>query len=299
MNIKEIRQELTLLDQVAPLEGKRYAACLDTYEAASNQRELILGWFTDHVIPQLSTERASFLSIGCGAGDLDEKILAEGREHAATVSYVGLEPDPRQCERFISRMVVENDQNIRVEAHNTRFEEFTEQRRFDLVLMVHSLYYMDDPKLAIENALNLVSERGRLVILIAQNDSLNELSSSFWKMKNGGSTWFSEDLSSHLEKHDVTFEGKRIEATLDITSCCEPHSEQGTRIADFVAQVPTGELPLRLRKMIFSYLEATSHRDGDMHWLPHNVDAFIIQSGQASGLVARKYEDEKIAKLMG
>ena len=80
---------------------------------------------------------------------------------------------------------------------------------------------------------------------------------------------------------DHWFERKRIEATLDITSCCEPHSEQGTRIADFVAQVPTGELPLRLRRMIFSYLEATSLRDGDMRWLPHNVDAFIIQSGQA------------------
>ena len=276
MNIKDIRQELALLNNVAPLEGQRYATCLHTYESASNQRELILGWFTDHVIPQLSTDRASFLSVGCGAGDLDEKILAAGKEHASTVSYVGLEPDSRQCERFISRMVFENDRNIRVEAYNTCFEEFTEQRRFDLVLMVHSLYYMDDPKLALENALNLVSEFGRLVILIASNDTLNELSSSFWELENGGSTWFSEDLSRHLEKRGVTFERKRIEATLDITSCCEPLSEQGARIADFVAQVPTGELPLRLRRMIFSYLEATSQRDGDMRWLPHNVDAFII-----------------------
>lgn len=276
MNIKDIRQELALLNRVAPLEGHRYATCLHTYEAASNQRELILRWFTDHVIPQLSTDRASFLSIGCGAGDLDEKILAAGKEHASTVSYAGLEPDSRQCERFISRMVFENDRNIRVEVHNTCFEQFIEQRRFDLVLMVHSLYYMDDPKLALENALNLVNEFGRLVILIASKDTLNELSSSFWELENAGSTWFSEDLSRHLETLGIPFERKRIEATLDITSCCEPHSEQGTRIADFVAQVPTGELPLRLRRMIFSYLEATAHRDGDMFWLPHNVDAFVI-----------------------
>ena len=174
----------------------------------------------------------------------------------------------------------QNDQNIRVEVHNNRFEEFTEQRRFDLLLMVHSLYYMDDPERAIENALNLVNESGRLVILIASNDTLNELSSSFWARENGGSTWFSEDLSRHLEKRGVPFERKRIEATLDITSCCEPDSEQGERIADFIAQVPTGELPPRLRQMIFSYLKATSHRDGDMRWLPHNVDAFIIESKQ-------------------
>jgi len=276
MSINAIRQELTLLEQVTPLEGPRYASCLDTYEAASNQRELILGWFTDHVIPQLSTDDASFLSIGCGAGDLDEKILAAGKEHASAVSYVGLEPDAQQCERFMSRMVVENDGNIRVEAHNSSFEDFADPRRFDLVLMVHSLYYMEDPKRAIENALNLVSESGRLVILIASDDTLNELASSFWARENGGSTWFSEDLSRHLEKLGIPFECQRIEATLDITSCCEPGSEQGARIADFVAQAPTAELPSRLRQMIFSYLEATSHRDGNMRLLPHNVDAFII-----------------------
>jgi hypothetical protein len=78
MNIKDIRQELALLNTVPPLEGQRYSSCLHTYESASNQRELILGWFTDHVIPQLSTDSASFLSVGCGAGDPDEKVLAAG-----------------------------------------------------------------------------------------------------------------------------------------------------------------------------------------------------------------------------
>jgi len=276
MNIKDIRQELALLNDVTPLEGQRYADCLHTYEAASNQRELIQGWFTDQVIPQLPMDSASLLSIGCGAGDLDVKILAAGKEHAATVSYVGLEPDPQQCERFISRMEFENDQNIRVEVHNSRFEEFTEQRRFDLALMVHALYYMGDPEREIENALKLVNESGKLVILIASNDTLNELSSSFWKMENNGSTWFSEDLSSHLETSGITFERKRIEAKLDITTCCETDSEQGIRIADFIAQANTGELPPHLQQMIFSYLEATSQQDGDMRWLPHNVDAFII-----------------------
>jgi SAM-dependent methyltransferase len=276
MNIKDIRQEMSLLNDVAPLEGQRYADCLHTYEAASNQRELILGWVTDHVIPQFSADSASILSVGCGAGDLDEKILAAAKQHASSISYVGVEPDPQQCERFMSRMVCENDPNIGVEVHNSSFEQFTDQRRFDLVLMVHSLYYMEDPKRALDNALNLVNESGRLVILVASNDTLNELSSSFWKLENGGSTWFSEDLSRHLEKPGVTFERQRIGAKLDITSCCEPNSEQGARIADFVAQVPTAELPPHLRGMIFSYLEATSHRDGNMRWLPHNVDAFTI-----------------------
>lgn len=291
MNIQKIRQELAGVDTIAPLEGQRYATCLQSYEEASNQRELILGWFTDHVIPKLSTERASFLSVGCGAGVLDKKILAAGKEHASSISYMGLEPDPCQCERFIARMVSESDPNIRVGVHNTSFEQFTGQDRFDLVLMVHSLYYMEDAKAAILHALNLVNDSGRLAVLIASNDTLNELSNSFWGREKRGSTWFSEDLREHLEKLGVPFESKRIEATLDITSCCEPRSENGIRIADFLAQVPIDELPMRLRQMIFSYIEATSHRDGDKRYLAHNVDAFIIETVQtdaAGGPVPRE-----------
>ncbi|MFK7830610.1 MAG: class I SAM-dependent methyltransferase [Congregibacter sp.] len=284
MNINDIRQEMALLTDVVPLEGPRYAACLHTYESASNQRELILGWFTEHVIPKLSTDSTSLLSVGCGAGELDIDILAAGKEHTSNISYVGLEPDPRQCEKFVSSMDLANEQHILIEGHNTRFENYTEERRFDLVIMVHSLYYMDNPVEAIANALNLLSDIGKLVILIASNDTLNELSSSFWDMENSGSTWFSEDLSTHLINRGIAFDCKRIEATLDVTTCCEPSSEfeieKGRRIADFVAQVPTGELPQQLRQMIFSYLEATSQRDGDTRWLPHNVDAFTIHTCQ-------------------
>ena len=279
MNIANIRRELERLDRAVPLEGERYATCLETFEAASNQRERILAWLMEDVIPELSTDCASVLSVGCGAGDLDKEILAAGTEHASAVSYVGLEPDPRQCERFISRMGFENDRNIRVEAHNISFEEFSEQRCFDLVLMVHSLYYMENPEVALDNALSLVNDGGRLAVLIASNDTLNELSSSFWELENDRTAWFSEDLCKHLEKLGIPFERKRIEATLDMTACCEPDSERGILIADFLAQVPTGELPVRLRRMVFKYLDATSHRDGDKRWLPHNVDAFMIESG--------------------
>jgi len=276
--IADIRQVLERIDHVIPLEGECYAACLETYEGASNQRERILAWFKDDVVPELSTEHARILSVGCGAGDLDKELMAAGAKQASTVSYVGLEPNARQCERFVSRMGLKNDQDIRVEAHNVGFETFNDKRRFDLVLMVHSLYYLADPVLALENALRLVNDEGRLVVLIASNDKLNELSSSFWKRGNGRQTWFSEDLSEHLEKVGIPFKCKRIQATLDVTACCEPDSGRGIRIADFLAQVPTGELPERLRRMIFNYLKATSHRDGEKRWLPHNVDAFTIES---------------------
>lgn len=276
MKIADIIQQLERLDRVLPLEGERYATCLTTYEAASNQRERILAWFTGAVVPELTTERATVLSVGCGAGELDRKLLAAGAEIASEVSYVGIEPDARQCESFTACMGFEDDESVVIEAHNTSFEDFPGRRRFDVVLLVHSLYYMDDPRGAIEKALGLVRDGGSLVILIASNDRLNELSSCFWELTSEGATWFSEDLSEHLEGLELPFERKRIEATLDVTACCEPGSERGIRIADFLAQVSTRELPQPLREMIFAYIDEASHRADGRRWLPHNVDAFTI-----------------------
>jgi SAM-dependent methyltransferase len=276
VKIAEILQELEHLTHFAPLEGERYATCLDAYEAASDQREQILAWFAKDVAPALSSLSSHVLSVGCGAGDLDNEFLAVGAARVSTLNYVGLEPDAQQCARFVEQMGFEDGGSVRVEAHNTRFEDFEAERRFDLVLMVHSLYYMEDPRQALEKACDLVDDDGRLVILIASNDTLNELSSSFWKLEKRQPAWFSEDLSEHLDRFEVPFERERIEATLDVTACCEPGSELGIRIADFLAQVPTGRLPERLRGMIFSYLDETARLDRGKRCLPHNVDAFTI-----------------------
>ena len=290
MKIADILQELERLDHVGPLEGERYATCLATYEAASDQRERILDWFAGDLAPGLPSGGARVLSVGCGAGELDRELLAAGAEHAPSLSYVGLEPDARQCERFLSLVGAREDEKVRVEAHNVGFEEFGAAQTFDLVLMVHSLYYMDDPKAALEKALKLVDAGGRLAILIASNDTLNELPAAFWQRTSGGPVWFSEDLGEHLEETGICFEHTRIEATLDVTSCCEHGSDRGVRIADFLAQVATGDLPERLRGMVFEYLACRSMRDGSRRWLPHNVDAFTI--GPPRGPLSLRREPE-------
>ena len=281
LNISAIREELQQLEHrldALPLRGERYASCLDSYEEASNQRGQILGWMQRVLIPQCSKESTTVLSIGCGAGDLDKAFLAAGAEHSAAISYFGVEPDAAQCERFVSQMGFDEDANVQIKAHNIGFEDFQDQQSHDLVLMVHSLYYMPDPAWAIDKALSLVKEGGQLVVLLAANDKLNELSSSFWQIEADRTAWFSQDLSAYLDELGLAFTREQIEARLDVTPCFDSDSATGSKIADFLAQVSTNELPNHLQGMIGEYLDATSHGGDAGRWLPHNVDAFIISA---------------------
>lgn len=282
MNITAIREVLQQGATPVPLEGEHYASSLAIYEAASDQRDRILAWTREALIPEMGAERASILSVGCGAGDLDKEILAASTEQSKVVAYVGLEPDARQCQRFLTQMRDKTNGRVQVEAHNVGFEDLHDPRRYDLVIMVHSLYYMADPAWAVEKALGLVKEGGRLVILLAANDTLNELSSSFWKMEADREAWFSEDLDAYLNQLGLSYERERIEGRLNVTQCFNPASVAGTQIADFIAQVATKKLTPQLQGMIGEYLDATSEHDGQQRWLPHNVDAFTIKQQAVS-----------------
>jgi len=276
VDIASIRAELDRLERTQPLEGERYACCLATYEASSSQRAGIMAWIRNELLPQLGGDHLSMLSIGCAAGELDTHIAAAAADRAATVEYSGIEPDALQCERFTERLARDADARVRVSAYNACFEDFRTADDYDVVMMVHSLYYMADPGNAIDKALGLVRPGGRLVVLLASEDTLNELASLFWKLEEDRTAWYGEDLSDYLQRRGVAYEQQRIEAVLDLTECHEAGSERGAHILDFLTQVSTGDLPMRLREMILQYLDATSHRDGAKRWLPHNVEAFVI-----------------------
>ena len=282
VNITAIRKVLQQGASPVPLEGEHYASSLAIYEAASDQRRRILAWARESLIPDLDAEQTSILSVGCGAGDLDKEILAASVEQSERVAYVGLEPDASQCERFMSQMGDKAKGGVEVEARNLFFEDLHDPRRYDLVILVHSLYYMADPAEAIEKALALVNDGGRLVILLAANDTLNELASSFWEVEADREAWFSEDLCAYLDHYGLSYEHERIEARLNVTQCFDPDSAVGTQLADFIAQVATEKLTPQLRDMIGQYLDATSEHDGEQRWLPHNVDAFIIKQQSVS-----------------
>jgi len=282
VNITAIREVIQQSETPVPLAGEHYASSLAIYEAASDQRDRILAWTRKTLVPELHEDRASILSVGCGAGDLDKEILEASTEQSEVVAYVGLEPDERQCQRFVSQMGEKTNGRVQVEARNVGFEDLRDPRRYDLVIMVHSLYYMADPAWAVEKAMGLVKDGGRLVILLAANDTLNELSSSFWEVEADREAWFSEDLDAYLNQLGLSYERERIQARLNVTQCFNPDSAAGTQIADFIAQVATKKLTPQLQDMIARYLDATSEHDGQQRWLPHNVDAFTIEQQAVS-----------------
>jgi len=91
------------------------------------------------------------LDAGCGTGSTTEELLKRGYEVEC------LNPDSYQ-EKIFRENIKEN-----IPFHRVKFEEFTAEKKFDLILMSESSQYMDTEKMA-ENALRLLNPGGWLLI---------------------------------------------------------------------------------------------------------------------------------------
>ena len=73
--IDSIDRSAANLERVNSLSDEDYARSLEVFEANSDQRLGLLDWLKAEVLSKMSKSSNSILSVGCGTGAFDERIL--------------------------------------------------------------------------------------------------------------------------------------------------------------------------------------------------------------------------------
>jgi SAM-dependent methyltransferase len=274
--IGSINRSVANLEQVYALTDEDYARSLEIFEASSDQRSEILNWLKINVLSQMPKGSNSILSIGCGTGAFDEQILQNLIGRMKKIKYLGIEPNKLEAEEFEKRMQMSGTENTVVDS-SVLVDKFGNRpfgKDFDLVLLVHSIYYLDDRNDAIDAALDALSPGGVLIIVVAPDESLNVIANQVWQRQMGHKSFFSDDLRLHFDNRGIEYSETRISAKLNVTNCFNAISHEGRDIIDFTVQARTGLLPEPLQKDIFKFLLSISEVEAGNTYLPHPVDIF-------------------------
>jgi SAM-dependent methyltransferase len=274
--IDSINASVADLEQVHALSDEDYAQCLEIFEANSDQRFEILNWLEKNVLAQMSKDSNSILSIGCGTGAFDEQILHNLIGRMEQIKYLGIEPNKLEAAEFLKRMQVKSDESTAVDS-SVLVEKFGGRpfgKEFDLILLVQSIYYLDDRNDAIDAALDALSPGGVLIIVVAPDESLNVIANQIWQRQMGHKSYFSDDLRLHFDTMGIEYNETRISAKLNATNCFNAISHEGRDIIDFTVQARTSLLPEPLQKDIFEFLLSISEVEAGNTYLPHPVDIF-------------------------
>lgn len=267
--------------RVTPLSHDRFLETHVAFETSSTQQDQIRERLAAECLPGT----ASVLSVGCGSGILDAP-LAERLSHGRQLRYVGVEPNPIQSAAFeaqLAKLPVDG------EAVTATFEDFAAQptgERFDLVLLIHTHYYLRDVPEGLAQAAGMLRPGGKLVIASAPRGPLNVLAEAFWPAPAADGLWFSEALTTHFDGRGVAAPSRRIEGRLNVTPCFEG-TPLGDAVRDFVVQADTRAMDPDVRATIDEALWAMGREEPDGRWtVPHPVDLFEIAAAKAEALAA-------------
>lgn len=276
---------------LTPLCDARYLETHGIFEGRSDQQGLIIDWFgdsfaglfADQVAPTRPTKDVfRVLSIGCGSGILDLQIATRLLAQTDDFHYVGVDPNPIECEafqqQFADASLGQAQDQAQVEVVNATFENFEAGCQFDLIHFVHSLYYMPDPKAALEKARKLLAPGGRLVVFHAPCEAMNDLTLRFWDKDYGQPTLFAEDFAKILEAWHWDYARERVDARLEVSPLAQADSSIGLALRDFIVQFDTLCLSAQVQDLVGRYLQVISAQDknrGETH-IDHPVDVFVI-----------------------
>lgn len=249
------------------LEPAGYARAHAAFEARSDQRRLIGEHLAEHLRPR-GDGPVAVLSVGCGDGSVDAVVAAALLEGPGDVRYVGVEPYAGSARAFADRMGALRPL-LDVEVHQATFESAPlADELFDVVLFVHSIYYVPDVAATLRAAHSRLRPGGELLVLSAPMAALNRLVDALSPLVEGRRQWFSSDVAAGLAATglggDSTHSTQRLDAVLDLSGA-------DADVLDFTTQV---RLSPEVREHVLAYLAAVAlpGHGPDALLLPHPVD---------------------------
>ncbi len=275
--LAQLDQLLLHAPPLVPLAEERFLETHVLYEGRSDQQRRIIDWFGRRFGPRVPGDRPyRVLSVGCGSGILDVPVAASLAEASPALQYVGVDPNAVECEAFASRFAEAGvDAELSVVAEP--FEVFEDEAGFDLVHLVHCLYYLPDPGAALERARSFVRSGGALVLVHAPCGELNELSTRFYDKAYGRPTLFADDCADQMRRLGWRSERSRIDARVDVTPLVDGDAATALALRDFIVQFDFRQLPSDVQALVDRYLALVSQPTPDgAVYIDHPVDVFVI-----------------------
>ena len=147
---------------------------------ASTMTVETINWFRNHVNIWFGEihQSPAILSIGSGKGDIDIEVIKSILPHldSKKLKYDALEPNLIHYKCFMDKInTMSFNEQVSVSIHDSYFDKFNTNQQYDVVLLIHVLYYFDDPYQEIQRALKHTKPGGKVIIIHQSSTGIPEI----------------------------------------------------------------------------------------------------------------------------
>jgi len=229
-------------------EDKRYLSWLNH----ANERDYLERFLRSSVDVWCPGKDLSILEWGCGPGAAAQRFFKILNENGVNFDYTGVEPFEAQLEEF--RKAGEDVTLIQGD-----FETFTPSKRFDLALVIHSLYYVQMKKALIKT----FSYVDRTLIVHHGINGINSVHEAFPelvnRMNNRVSTY--HDVLRCLDELGRDYEFVELQTRVDVRPCKELNQDGRNMISFFLERTDLSDKEIGKVSEYFQEMEDYMRHD--------------------------------------
>lgn len=229
----------------------------------SNERDVFEKYLKTNLGKCCKKDSLSILELGCGSGSAARRMLSVLNEKGITYSYTGVDPYQDQLDRWLE--ISPLDKNVTLIKGTV--ENFVPNKKYDLVLVVHSLYYVDN----LAETLKKICTYGTNSFIVHHGEKgINEIHQAFRSYVKPGNNIIStyNNVKIELDNLHVPYNLDIVMTKTDIRPCHDPKNEDGRKLIKFFLE--RSELSENIIEEVSSFLR----EKGD--FLKQDVGYFTI-----------------------
>lgn len=183
-----------------------------------------IDWFSRHCSELLPVEAPKVLSLGCGSGIFDLKLIKIIQQKITQkkekkLYFTGLDfslIDLEHFRRSLSNQSHETQSSVTLKYQ--KFESSTDLGEcYDLITMVHFLHSFDDVLPIIKNALRHLSPGGKLLIVQQKKQGISELKDTFLDILPNQKFQCTDQIKELLQSENINFTSHQIDTYFDVS----------------------------------------------------------------------------------
>ena len=145
-----------------PLTEEEYSHAFKAFLRCSDHLSDMLG-LIEPVVASFSGKPVSVMSIGAGTGCFEDEMV---RKLGLKISHFHAVEPNKDLHKLLTQTML-SWQNVKFKIEEKYFtEEYETRHKFDLILMSHCLYNMDNVPKVLSKARSLLEENGKLAVFI-------------------------------------------------------------------------------------------------------------------------------------
>ena len=223
------------------------------------------------------------MSIGAGTGCFENDLVTKLR---LNVSYFHVvEPSKDRGEQLKKKVIGWDGTKLFVD-HNYFTKNYETELKFDLILMSHCLYSIDNVDQVILKTISLMKAQGKIVILVhSETGADSELfframeSMEYLSIPLSDENVTGKYISEILARNEISFTTKEGPSAVDVTQCIKmQNTSTANDVVSFFIQTRFEKLPEKLRRELYELMkERVIQTEDDKYMLPHPFVMIIVE----------------------